>query len=317
MKIEPEDRHRLAQLVGCAFPESVAAIIVGSALHRPVELVSDVDTMAVVCDGIGQKRPIGFCRRYPVECTIYDPAFTKVLTFDEKKRFLLLREVRRILTGVPLYGEAIIGEWKKSLLGLEIPTAPVRAVLEVALGRLSCEADKTLSVVSAVEGVLFSSGCLFTPDGPNKPKWYFLDCMRWYPEIVQRSVIDLLSDPGFSHLKPNIGQLRQLQGPSLTPVIQTLIADTLTLNDARLFEAARLTHLVLLSRLFAEGSSPEQPAVQTSKLLAEWRAILDQAALVINYHSLSKSIRVAGEELLSYLETRDFFSAAGAGVLTR
>jgi len=260
--------HRLTELITEAVPNATIGLLVGSVLSRPDELVDDLDTIAFVEGGVGQKYIIGAYGLRNVECTTYDLDFPSLLTEEPSKAFVLIRELRRIYRGKSLFGDTHFEVLRTAFSARQLPVDPVRKILSelvpITVPRDGIDGwQSTLAALVAVESLLFCVGCLLNPDGPSKPKWYYFDAKALYPHLVLNALDELLEFLKIGgDQSGRINQLFLLCNWSWPPILQTLCRDAERLRSLEFFEAATLTFWMMAARVarsanFRLGISPQ------------------------------------------------------------
>jgi hypothetical protein len=252
--IRPNERLKLVNLIRKFLPNAEGALLVGSAVHRPGQLVADLDLIAIVPDGVGEKTQLGRHLKRQVECSIYDPSFPTAISSTEPEFLLMLREVYRIGRGVPLFGEGI-DEWRAPLFRLPPPARQIEQIINASTCPRSWNLQTSkgcfLELWQAVEAIIFCSGCMFGPEGPSKPKWYLHDAEHFYPEPVMHCLQTILAQ------SPDIDifscEFLAIDVANWHPILRTLRRDTLLLHDANMHQAAKLTFYTLASRVAKRG----------------------------------------------------------------
>lgn len=251
---------QLTRLIRDARPDSLAAALSGSFLARPRHLVSDIDVIALVPMGAGEKEIIGSYTGLRVECTRYDPQFPSAVHGASLPPLLMLREFRKLCVGRVLFGAPIIRSCCDMICNLEIAKKDLEQIADIATSSLEYVLPKEAAfvcLIKALEAVLFLNGCLYRWDGPSKPKWYFLDGVESPIGAIREAVQSIVSVPQlaradeFARLVEVVGTIRA-EAP-----LSTMKKDLITLDRAGETAAARMLLMVILSRLQADQMKAE------------------------------------------------------------
>lgn len=306
-----DELAKIAALVRSGLPSATGAFAVGSYVAN-YGAVADIDLIALVTGGAGEKQRLGRIEGYPVEATCFDPLLPKVLRARPTETFLLLRSIRQITFGIPLFG---IDECLRFRSGLNELTIETRFLIELLDAKAPCllrlldaQEFTLLEFFHVVENVVFVACCAFSCLGPRKPKHYLREAKESLPNAFA-PLLCKIARFSFDHLTTCIldgGVLASRELPP-DPILNTLIRDTVKLRSVGRLEDAQICLLAYLCRSKNASDSALGPFRKYDSFLQER---LDVSVPNNLGRSLVRELERADGQIQNMLKIHNKISAA-------